>query len=109
MSLRSRLALVLVAISSCAFAVPADGLAALKRESFDHDPDWEGFNNHVTPKRVPVVVQDFGYCSSHFAGNEKGEIGGKVWRSSTRASYSANIPSKTLLDKLTASGTFAIT
>jgi hypothetical protein len=94
-------------------SVDPSGLAAtgptLKRDAFDRDPDWEGFNNHVAPKKTHAVAQDFGYSSSNFAGKDKGEIGGTVWRSSTRASYSASVPQKTLHDKLTASGTFAIT
>src|SRR5207244_7468063 len=57
----------------------------------------------------PTVTQDFGYSPSNLAGTEKGEIGGQVWRSSTRASYAASIRSKTLHDKLKASGSFAIT
>ena len=43
------------------------------------------------------------------AGREKGEIGGQVWRSATRASYAAKIAPKTLSQKLTASGSFAVT
>src|SRR5436309_4081153 len=86
-----------------------ESATALKTESFAHDPNWEGFNNHVTPKRIPLVTQDFGYSASNFAGKEKGEMGGKIWRSSTRASYAASIPPKTLGDKLSASGSFALT
>src|SRR5437667_8988907 len=81
----------------------------LKTESFDRDPDWEGLNNRVAPARIPTVIQDFGYSASNFAGQETGEIGGRVWRSSTPASYAARISPKTLSDKLRASGTFAIT
>src|SRR5205823_6156631 len=77
--------------------------------SFERDPQWEGFNNRVAPKRVPAVIQDFAYSASNFAGKEKGEIGGKVWRSSTPASYAASLTPKTLSEKLTASGSFAIT
>src|SRR5947207_15792746 len=86
-----------------------ESVTALKQESFERDPKWEGYNNHVTPKRIPTVAQDFGYSPSNFAGKEKGEIGGRVWRSSTRASYAGAIPPRTLRDKLTASGTFAVT
>jgi hypothetical protein len=82
---------------------------ALKTESFDRDPGWEGFNNRVPPARIPTVIQDFGYSTSHFAGKDNGEIGGRIWRSSTQASYAAKMSPKTLSDKLTASGTFAIT
>jgi hypothetical protein len=104
-----RSSIIMVAAVLCSLASLALPDAAVKHESFDHDPGWEGFNNHVTPKRIPAVNQDFGYSPSHFAGEEKGEIGGCVWRSSTRASYAMNVPHKTLHEKLTTSGAFAIT
>lgn len=80
-----------------------------KTEHFDTDPGWEGHNNRVAPKVVKTVQQDFGYRATNFAGKAKGEIGGTIWRSPTLASYAAKIPVKTLNDKLTASGTFALT
>jgi hypothetical protein len=55
------------------------------------------------------MQQDFGYRETNVAGKAKGEIGGVVWRAPTRASYAAKVPPKTLNDKLTASGTFALT
>jgi hypothetical protein len=87
----------------------AESASALKTESFERDPDWEGFNNHVAPKRIPTVLQNFGYSASNYAGKDKGEIGGQVWRSSTRASYATGVPAKTLQDKLASSGSFAVT
>ena len=33
----------------------------LKAEHFDRDPGWGGFNNRVTPDKVPAVVQDTGF------------------------------------------------
>jgi len=84
--------------------------SALKSETFDRDPGWEGHNNRIVPKNVPTVTQDFGYsANTHFAGKEAGEMGGQVWRSTTPAFYAAKIPARTLNDKLSASGTFAIT
>jgi hypothetical protein len=109
MNHRVPLALLLaLALADQVLATP-DGTPVVKTESFNRDPNWDGFNNHVTPKRIPTVIQDFGYRTSHFAGKESGEIGGRVWRSSTRASYAAKIVPKALSDKLSASGTFAIT
>ena len=87
---------------------PASG-ADLKTETFDRDPGWEGHNNRVVPPEIKTVTQDFGYRATQFAGKATGEIGGRVHRSSTPASYAARIPAKTLSDRLTASGTFAIT
>ena len=81
---------------------------ALKTEPFDKDPGWEGHNNRIVPKVVKTVRQDFGYRATNFAGQHKGEIGGTIWRCSTPASCADKIPVKTLHDKLTASGTFAL-
>jgi hypothetical protein len=107
--MKSLLTLILFLVPTLENNFSAMAESALKTESFDRDPKWEGFNNHVTPKKIPTVIQDFGYSLSNFAGKENGEIGGRVWRSSKRASYSAKISQKSLSDKLTASGTFAIT
>src|SRR5262245_33866169 len=82
---------------------------ALKSESFDKDPGWEGHSNRVVPRVVKTVQQGFGYSPTNFAGKEKGEIGGTIWRSATPAYYAAKIPAKTLDEKLSASGTFALT
>jgi hypothetical protein len=80
-----------------------------KTQSFDRDPGWEGHNNNLKPKVDKVVKQDFDFSLTNFAGKEKGEIGGTLWRSPSRAYYAAKIPKKTLNDKMTASGTFALT
>jgi hypothetical protein len=82
---------------------------ALKTERFDKDPGWEGHNNRVRPEVVKTVHQGFGYRTTNFAGKEKGEIGGTIWRSATTAYYAAEIPARTLNDRLSASGTFALT
>src|SRR6476620_5924086 len=71
-----------------------------KSESFDHDPSWEGVNNHVQPTKARVATQDYGWSS--------GEIGGRVTRSAKCTYYAAQIGTKTLNDKLSASGTFKL-
>jgi hypothetical protein len=81
----------------------------LKVESFDHDPGWEGRNNHIVPTSVATVKRDFGYSPTHLAGEQAGEMGGTVWRATTPAFYAARLAPKTLNDKLRASGTFAFT
>jgi hypothetical protein len=81
----------------------------LKTERFDKDPSWEGHNNHIVPEHVPTVTQDFGYSKTHFAGKAAGELGGQVTRASEPAYYADKIGPKTLDDKLSASGTFALT
>ncbi len=82
---------------------------ALKTESFDKDPGWEGHNNRVVPERVPTVTQDFGYSKTNFAGKAAGELGGQVTRASEPAYYADKIGPVTLDQKLSASGAFALT
>jgi hypothetical protein len=81
----------------------------LKTESFDRDPNWEGSNNRIVPKGLKTVVQDFGYSATSHASAAPGEIGGQVNRASEPAYYAENIGAMTLNDKLSASGTFAVT
>src|SRR5882757_1032237 len=101
-------ALVLAA-SQVSAAEPKE--PTLKTEHFDHDPGWEGYNNHMTAAKASVVKQDFGYSpATNFAGKAKGEIGGGIQRASKPASFGAALtPAKSLEDKLSASGSFAIT
>src|SRR5258708_6058984 len=81
----------------------------LKTEHFDHDPGWEGYNNHMTATKAAIVKQDFGYSPTNFAGQAKGEMGGTIQRAGKPASYAAPLASAmTLEDKLSASGSFAI-
>jgi hypothetical protein len=82
----------------------------LKVERFDRDPGWDARNNRIPPKPGLVVRQDFGCSATHFAGKAAGEMGGRIQRSATPASYAAPLaPAKTLDDKLSAAGSFAIT
>ncbi len=82
--------------------------STLKTETFDKEPGWEGHNNRVVPKKLPIVIQDFGYSTTSFAAKEKGELGGLVTRAAEPAYYGERIGPVTLDDKLSASGTFAI-
>lgn len=82
---------------------------AMKSESFDHDPGWVAQNNHIVPKKYPTIQQDFGFSQTSFAGKAVGEMGGQVARASDPAYYADKIAPKTLDDKLSASGTFALT
>src|SRR5436190_23798447 len=87
----------ILAIASSSSAIDASA-AALKRERFDKDPNWEGFNNRIVPKRPKVVKQDFGFSPTSHAGRAPGELGGAVQRSTTPASYAAKISPKSLDD-----------
>jgi hypothetical protein len=103
---------LLVALLAPFAARSADGVEpapAIKTESFDRDPGWEGHHNRVVPESVPVVKQDFGYRATNLAGKDKGEIGGTIWRTSTPASYAAKIAPRTLDEPFSAAGTFALT
>lgn len=83
--------------------------AGERTQNFDSDPQWEAVNNRINSKGPRMVAQDFGYCASNFAGKGSGEMGGLVTRAAEPAYYAARIAPKTLDDKLSASGTFALT
>ena len=55
------------------------------------------------------MTQDFGYSKTNFAGKAAGEMGGQITRASEPAFYADKIGPVTLDDKLSASGTFALT
>ncbi|HSH94551.1 MAG TPA: hypothetical protein VK968_10435, partial [Roseimicrobium sp.] len=90
-------------------AVQASPEAVTKSANFDADPQWEGFNNRMTAQKATTISQDFGYSPTHFAGTAGGEVGGVIQRSMRPAFYAKKIEPKSLKDKLSASGTFAIT
>ena len=76
---------------------------------FSTDPRWEGYRNHPSAPRWPITRQAFGFSATQYArGGAVGEIGGRVQRSITPASFAKPIPVKTLEDKLFASGRFAV-
>ena len=82
----------------------------LRSQGFRDDPRWIGQKNRPDPSISRTVVQDFGYSPTNHAGGETpGEMGGCISRSLTPASYAIPIPNKTLQDRLTASGKFAVT
>jgi hypothetical protein len=105
--------LLLVTLALFARAGDAQELnpAGLKRTDFAQDPDWDGFRNRQVPQPPPVTRQDFGYRPTNHAGGKKpGEIGGRIQRSATPASYSVALPQeKTLNDRISASGRFSVT
>lgn len=97
------------------FAIVILGLLAVaarggdRTQNFDSDPKWEQANNRVIPKEPLKVTQDFGYSTTNFAGKGPGKMGGLISRASEPAYYAAKIAPKTLNEKLTASGIFALT
>ena len=81
-----------------------------KNQNFDSDPAWEGVRNRIDASIASTIIQDFGYRRTNYAGGKtSGEIGGRVSRSLTPATYAKVISTKTLDDRLTASGKFAVT
>jgi len=100
-------AMVVVICGAAAVSGP-DVASRIKTERFDHDPGWEGARNRLIPKECPKITQDFGFSRTRFAGAAAGEIGGQVWRATTRAHYAERIAARTLNDRLEASGTFAL-
>jgi hypothetical protein len=95
--------------STAVLSAEATSTPSIKSESFDRDPKWEGFRNRMVAQRVTTITQDFGYAKSNFAGKRAGEAGGLIQRAMTPSFYANKIEPKTLDDKLTASGSFAIT
>jgi hypothetical protein len=82
----------------------------LRRQDFSTDPRWEAHRSRLVPSPSPKTRQAFGWRESqHAGGKQRGEVGGRVQRSSTPAYYAAKIPAKTFDDKLSASGKFAVT
>jgi hypothetical protein len=81
----------------------------VRQQHFDQDPNWEGWNNHVTPEHLPTVKQDFGFSQTNFAGTEPGEMGGVITRASEPAFYADKIDPITLDQQFSASGSFALT
>jgi hypothetical protein len=82
----------------------------LRTADFTNDPKWDSFRNRLVPQRPRITKQDFGYRTTNRAGGKKaGEIGGRVQRSTTPATYAMPIKEITLNDRITASGRFSVT
>ncbi|MDE0397260.1 MAG: hypothetical protein OXL96_05575 [Candidatus Poribacteria bacterium] len=97
----------LVILVSIMFTIQA---TADRFEDFSVDPNWEGRGNRTAEEHARTVVQNFGYSRTNYAGGETiGEIGGRISRSLTPATYATGITTKTLNDPFTASGKFAVT
>jgi hypothetical protein len=107
---RLRSLVLMVLFPALLAAADAGPQPLVKSESFDKDPGWEAYQNRLLPTVMPVITQDFGYSSqTHVTSKDSGEIGGKVVRCAIPTYYAARVMGKTLDDKLTASGTFALT
>jgi len=79
--------------------------AAERSEKFDHDPDWDGHNNHALTPESRRIRQDFGYSpvsSNCLSG--AGECGGFINPAAEPAYYARKIEPASFNDRLTASG-----
>lgn len=95
--------------SLCPEPVFSEELLTQRTENFAKDPGWEGFRNRLLPDPLPTVKQQFGHRSTNFAGGvAAGEIGGRVQRSITPATYFMPVKTLTFEDPFTASGRFAV-
>src|ERR1043166_8051607 len=74
-------------------------------EDFVSAPPWEGFRNRLLPNPLPITRQDFGLVRL----DGRPAVGGWVQRSLTPAWIGKVISTRTLNDKLSASGKFAVT
>lgn len=91
-----------------AAADPLDAKSGLKLESFDRDPHWDGLNNQMVPSKARIAMQDFGYSATAFSTDHKSELGGTVQRSTTPAYFAMRMQTRTLNDRFSASGSFAL-
>lgn len=74
-------------------------------ESFDADPGWVGEGNGaVYEQRVIRPYHDVGYSDTSHAGEERGEIGGIMFRDEQPMYYADRVGPYTLDDELQASG-----
>jgi hypothetical protein len=78
-------------------------------DDFTTDPQWESYRSRLLPDPLPITRQDFGWRDTLQPDGTRGEIGGWIQRSLTPAWFAKVIPTHTLNDRLSASGTFAVT
>jgi hypothetical protein len=103
---RSELCVALAA----AFVLHASAQDSSRRfEDFTTDPQWESYRSRLLPNPLPVTRQDFGWRDTLPTDGMRGEIAGWIQRSLTPASFAKVIPTRTLNDRLSASGKFAVT
>jgi hypothetical protein len=98
----------MIGCCSLAMLLASDGRTqdlSTRFEDFTVDPHWQSYRSQLLPKTMPVVRQDFGLTK--FQGHPA--LGGWVQRSLTPAWFAKVIPGRTLNDKFSASGKFAVT
>jgi hypothetical protein len=98
----------MIAIGCLASCVAGLTPAEDRVERFDRDPAWDGHNNRSEVPDPRTIRQDFGYSRTAHAGGKTGEIGGFLSPAAEPAYYAKVIPTATLDDALTASGTLSM-
>src|SRR5439155_23640302 len=99
------------ALALAALLPPPPGFAgagAVRTQSFDQDPGWDGHNNRSEAFAPRRVRQDFGWSRTANAGGRAGGGGGFVTPDAAPAYYAKALPAKSLHDRLTASGTVVV-
>jgi hypothetical protein len=86
----------------------AEELLSLKKATFDMDPCWGDFQNHLNVTFPPRVLQDFGYRTTNLAGKAPGEMGGYIQSSVRPAHYAKQIEPLSMDTPLSFSGSFAL-
>ncbi len=107
---KKHLIFLLSIVASCALSsIQADEPGHHAVRHFDADPQWDGFRNRLEQQQPQQAEQKFGYqTSSRAGGAAAGEIGGVIQRSSEAAFYALPIQTKSLDDRLHASGVLAV-
>jgi len=90
------------------FSLSVPARSETRERDFSEDPGWDGRNNWIPVNFPRRLLQDFGYKTSNFAGEDPGEIGGYIQMSARPAYYGKPIDTLTLDDPLSFSGSFCL-
>ena len=82
---------------------------ARRFEDFNSDPQWVKLSQPLAAGSGSHHATVFGWRALPQSDGKAGEIGGWIQRSLTPAWFAKVIPTRTLNDKLSASGTFSVT
>src|SRR5262245_59618495 len=74
--------------------------AAQRQETFDQEPRWDGFTNRSA--RPETIRQDFGWSPGAT------RVGGRIQPAAEPAYYAKGVPTRTLRDAFSASGTVLV-
>jgi hypothetical protein len=98
---------ILLSIITAGLAGAEEPLS-LKKVTFETDPGWVGFQNHLNVTFPPRLLQDFGYRTTNLAGKAPGEMGGYIQSSVRPAYYAKQIDPLSMDTPLSFSGSFVL-